>query len=137
LHADYVLREFSPDAMIRAIEDDHMTVLEQGGGLAGYCRARHGQDAPIADCHGTELATLYIRPAMQRHGIGRALLSNLKAIAQAQSSPALWLCVNCKNLRAQAFYTAHGFDVVGKTDFVLGENRYPNYLLRCDLSPVG
>ncbi|MBN2760501.1 MAG: GNAT family N-acetyltransferase, partial [Rhodobacteraceae bacterium] len=59
VHADYVLREFSPDAMMRAIEDDHVAVLEQGGGLAGYCRARHGQDAPIAGCHGTELATLY------------------------------------------------------------------------------
>lgn len=122
---------------MRAIEDNHVPVSEQGGGIAGYCRARHGQDAPITGCHGTELATLYIRPAMQRHGIGRGLLSKLKAIAQAQNSPALWLCVNCKNHRAQAFYAAHGFDVVGQTDFVLGENRYPNYLLRCDLSRAG
>lgn len=137
VRARYVLREFSPEAMLQAIDTEQVMVSEQAKGITGYSRARHGQTAPITGCHGTELVTFYVRPAMQRQGIGRALLSNLVSQAQSQESPTLWLTVNAKNKRGQAFYASHGFAVAGQTDFVLDGNRYPNFLLRRDLSRAG
>jgi len=137
VRANYILREFSSEALLHAIETEQVLVSEHGIGITGYTRARHGQTAPITECHGTELVTLYVRPAMQRQGIGRALLSTLVSQAQSQDSLALWLTVNAKNQRAQAFYAAHGFAVAGQTDFVLDGKRYPNFLLRRDLARAG
>jgi ribosomal protein S18 acetylase RimI-like enzyme len=135
--AAYVLNEFSPRALMQAIEDEQVTVSDHNRGITGYTRAREGQIAPVGPCHGTELVTLYIRPAMQRQGIGHALLSNLVAQATRRGSPALWLTVNCRNHNARAFYKAHGFDPIGQTDFVLDGKAYPNFVLRRDLPGAG
>lgn len=135
--AAYVLDEVSPRALLQAIEDEQVTVSEHDRGITGYTRARDGQIAPVGPCRGTELVTLYIRPALHRQGIGRALLSDRVAQATHRGSPALWLTVNCKNTRAQAFYAAQGFDRIGQTDFVLDGKAYPNFVLRRDLPGAG
>lgn len=132
--AEYVLDEFSPASLARAIATDQLVLSEDDTGVTGYARLKHGQSSPVAGCVGTELATLYIRPSLQGQGIGRALLSHAVSLAADQSSPMLWLTVNCENHRAQGFYAAHGFSVAGQTQFVLDGQTYPNAVLRHDLS---
>ncbi|WP_183073375.1 GNAT family N-acetyltransferase [Roseinatronobacter ekhonensis] len=132
--AEYVLDKFSPDSFACAIATDQLVLSEDDTGVTGYIRLKHGQSSPIAGCVGTELATLYIRPPLQGQGIGRALLSHAVSLAAGRSSPVLWLTVNCENQRAQGFYTAHGFSVAGRTQFVLDGQTYPNAVLRRDLS---
>lgn len=131
--ADYVLREFSPQTMLHAIETEQVIVSLHGKGITGYARMRHDRPAPTGECHGTELVTLYVRPAMARRGIGQALISGAVSAAMDLRSTALWLTVNCKNTAAQAFYGALGFAVAGQTEFILDGKRYPNYVLRRDL----
>lgn len=132
--AEYVLDEFSPDSFARVIATDQLVLSEDDTGVTGYIRLKHGQSSGIAECVGTELATLYIRPALQGQGIGRALLSHAMSLAAGRSSPMLWLMVNCENKRAQGFYAAHGFSVAGQTQFTLDGQTYPNAVLRRDLS---
>lgn len=134
--AAYVLDEFSPAAMRQAIETEQVIVSLHGKGITGYVRMRYDRPAPAGDCHGAELVTLYVRPVMQRRGIGRSLISASISATTDRRSPTLWLTVNYKNTAAQAFYAANGFAVAGQTDFVLDGKRYPNHVLRRDL-PAG
>ena len=48
--AEYVLREFSPEAMAQAISAEQITVAQGDGGITGYARARHDQAAPGGGC---------------------------------------------------------------------------------------
>jgi len=48
--AEYVLREFSTEAMAQAISAEQITVAQGDGGITGYARARHDQAAPGGGC---------------------------------------------------------------------------------------
>lgn len=74
-----------------------------------------------------ELSKLYVHPQEQGTGVASALM--VAAIAGAEelarragyAGPRpLWLGTNGQNLRAQAFYRRHGFDVVGRRTYDVG-----------------
>jgi ribosomal-protein-alanine N-acetyltransferase len=54
-----------------------------------------------------------VRRDHQRHGIGRALLEELLAIARRSGARHTLLEVAADNLPAQALYDSYGFDVIG------------------------
>ena len=67
---------------------------------------------------------LYVRPEHQRHGVGRALLARAM---EAHSPLRLWTFQN--NPPALAFYAAHGFREIERTDGSRNEEREPDVLL--------
>jgi ribosomal protein S18 acetylase RimI-like enzyme len=66
---------------------------------------------------------LYIRPAHQRRGLGRALLEQAK-----KRFPELQLWAFQRNHKAIAFYEANGFRLVRQTDGAQNEEREPDAL---------
>jgi phosphinothricin acetyltransferase len=79
--ATFETQEAAPDDARRWIADDVVIVAEKDGAVVGWAKA-----GPYTDQHhyydGVREATLYVRRATRRSGVGRALLA---AVAEAAS----------------------------------------------------
>jgi putative acetyltransferase len=76
---------------------------------------------------GNEVGGLFVDPDYQRRGIGWALMDGART-----SRPFLELSVFAENHSGLAFYTAYGFEIVGRQ--INQETGYPELRLR--LSPA-
>jgi predicted N-acetyltransferase YhbS len=105
-------------------------LAEVDDGLLGFAEiAASRLDAPAGELCGAELVRLYVQPAAQRRGIGRALLADAERVAAAASLPALWLTAWDGNLRARSFYARHGYADVGATTYTFQGRTYANRVL--------
>ena len=59
----------------------------------------------------TEISKLYVLPGRHGTGVSTALMEAMVDHARAAGRAGVWLGVNQENLRAQRFYTKHGFAV--------------------------
>jgi len=108
---DYMLAQRYGHARLRADIEDPQKWLHQahvGGILAGFaaCEIYKGE---------FKIDKLYIHPAMQRKGVGAALIEHAAAIAREQGFAAMILAVNKQNEQAIHAYTQYGFRVRDKT----------------------
>ena len=109
---------------------DAVRVVEAEGAFIGY--ARVGQPKlPFAPEPGAvELRQFYLlRPA---HGSGLAdqLMTWVLEEATQRQAPALYLSVFEDNGRAKRFYARHGFSFVTTHDFLVGDHRDTDHILR-------
>jgi ribosomal protein S18 acetylase RimI-like enzyme len=74
---------------------------------------------------GGEVDHLYVRPDVQRRGLGSMLL----AIAKARRPDGLELWAFQRNAAARGFYARHGFEEVRRTDGSGNEEREPDVRL--------
>jgi ribosomal protein S18 acetylase RimI-like enzyme len=88
-----------------------VTVVESGGRVVGFLALA-----------GARVDHLYVDPTCQGRGHGSALLR----AAQAACPAGLDLWVFQRNRAAIAFYEAHGFAVVERTDGARNEEREPD-----------
>lgn len=82
--------------------------------------------AGFAICTPGWLDHLYVRPDMQGHGVGSALLS--RAMADQPDGLDLWAFA--RNTPARSFYARQGFVEVRSTDGQQNEEREPDVLMR-------
>jgi diamine N-acetyltransferase len=96
-------------------------VAEMDGRLLGYAHVGPTKlPHPEARAGDAELYQLYVRNEAQGLKLGGKLLAvALDHLAQTRPGP-IWLGVWSGNLRAQAIYTAQGFEKVGEYDFPVG-----------------
>jgi N-acetylglutamate synthase-like GNAT family acetyltransferase len=109
-----------PDAVelpAQQIAEGSVFVSERNGAIVGFAALVPRQDGQV------ELDALFVDPATRRCGVGRSLVEHCVQIVRAQGSGAL--CV-VGNPHAYDFYTACGFDVLGKTETRFG----PGLLMR-------
>ena len=109
-----------PDAIelpLEQIAAGGVFVFERNGVIVGFAAL-----LPRADGE-TELDGLFVDPDTRRCGIGRSLVDHCAQVARTQGSAAL--CV-VGNPHASDFYTACGFEVIGRTDTRFG----PGLLMR-------
>jgi ribosomal protein S18 acetylase RimI-like enzyme len=101
-HADFFAKDPPEDVL----------VAELDGAVVGYVKLRRPTDLP-SHRHVRQVNGLAVDPAVQRHGVGRALL--LAAIDEARRRGArrLTLQVLGTNPGALALYTGCGFEVEG------------------------
>ena len=78
-------------------------------GVVGFLHATRLAHGPV------RLWRLYLRPAFQRRGIGRALMDRLDAHLARIGAGQCVLTVHGGNTRAIAFYAKRGFRVAGET----------------------
>jgi ribosomal protein S18 acetylase RimI-like enzyme len=78
-------------------------------GVVGFLHATRLKQGPV------RLWRLYLRPAFQRRGIGRALMDRLDAHLARIGAGTCVLTVHGGNDRAIAFYAKRGFRAVGET----------------------
>ncbi len=109
LHTAHEDRAFFRD---RVFVDCDVSVAERGGALVGFCAHR-----PSWIDH------LYVHPDHQRSGVGSVLVRHVQ---QAHDHIRLWAFQ--RNVRARAFYEAHGFTCERTTDGRDNEEHEPDAL---------
>lgn len=126
--AAYVAEHLTPAQLRADMANSHMTLViaEIGPDIVGYAAlvrdSRHPQ-LP-ANCS-NEVHKLYVDPAQHGRGIADAFMS---ALLEEATAP-LWLTVFSENPRAIRFYQRWGFQVAGRQDFYVGEDRQQDLLM--------
>ncbi len=125
-----------------AISDRHaLLVYDDGARLLGYALLVLGspegatEAATVREASGrvapyVELSKIYVQPDVQGGGIAGELM-RAASDAAAELGPGLpyWLGTNAQNLRAQAFYRKHGFEVIGRRTYVVGGLEHDDVVL--------
>jgi GNAT superfamily N-acetyltransferase len=114
---------YSVDALREQMETQgHVFLLAMANAQpAGYASYELGYQGTTA----TKLHKIYIHPAMQGHGIGRALIAAVRDAAMRHGQREITLNVNRYN-RAIQFYEGQGFTVTGAEDLDIGHGFYMN-----------
>ena len=97
-----------------------------GYALAGPCSLPHEAVRPGDG----EVKRLYMRHDRQGGGRGEALMRTALQWLDERGAPAVWLGVWSGNAGAQRFYDRFGFAKVGEYDFVVGEQRDREFIMR-------
>ena len=130
--ADYALEQFTAARFEEILSSANETiwVSQNSIGIEGFIRVSLGSVAPIDICSDVEISTLYVQPRHQGNGAGRRLLETGLEFCASTGRPNAWLSVNAGNERAADFYSRNGFEKVGETHFQIGDQTYPNHVLR-------
>ena len=116
------------DATRRRLASGDTTCLlaERAGHLVGFTELRRDSPCPVPGTPSmVELAHLYVHTPLHRSGIGATLL--LEAERAAGEPP--WLAVWTRNRTAAAFYRAHGYAEVGRTEHRVDGAAHANRML--------
>lgn len=102
---------WSAHQFVDTLSQNHVRMWSARAGerLIGY--AVLGAFGPDGD-HEFEVFNIAVDPEFQGRGLGRALLAEMLAVADAESAPVM-LEVATGNVPARTLYEAHGFSVVG------------------------
>jgi len=119
---------YSAESLRRQMEGGHVFFIgEEDGVAAGYASVEpQGPDL----CH---LQKLYVRPAVQGRGWGKALFTHAAGFARSLGARRMELNVNRHN-PARGFYARMGMREAGQGDFPIGQGFFMNdYILSLDL----
>ena len=97
-----------------------------GYALAGPCHLPHPE--VTADCG--ELERIYMARAHQGGGGGSQLLTEALAWLEKDGPRQLWIGVWSENVGAQRLYARRGFEKAGTYEFVVGQTRDHEFILR-------
>lgn len=140
LHA-FLAESYSLEACERVLADDACAVwlLEDdacpepgrrgvavGHALAGPCTLPHADVAPGDG----ELKRLYVLRDHQNGGWGGRLFRTALEWLERDGPRTLWIGVWSENHGAQRLYARHGFEHVGDYDFIVGNIRDHEFILR-------
>ena len=112
-----------PDKAVWLVEAGGAVV---GHALAGRCDLPHDEVTPACG----ELKRLYVLKAFQGGGTGSRLLAQTLAWLERDGPRRLWIGVWSENYGAQRLYGRLGFEKVGEYDFIVGETRDREFILR-------
>jgi GNAT superfamily N-acetyltransferase len=126
----YTRHQLIPETYLSILDDSsaRLWVAELDGYLIGFAVVKFGVPCPAPVPAFAELQTLYVQEHFWGHGFGRQLLFVAEEMARTETGLPLWLTVNVRNVRAIGFYGRHGYSEVGKSDFVMGDQRYENHV---------
>ncbi len=80
-----------------------------------------------------EIERIYVDKAYQGKKIGALLMDFVHQIARERKKDSIWLGVWEHNAGAIRFYERNGFQVIGKHDFMLGNDRQTDLIMRKQL----
>jgi GNAT superfamily N-acetyltransferase len=106
-------------------------LVEAGGEVVGYalagpCHLPHPEVTPACG----ELERIYLAKSHQGGGAGGRLLAEALAWLEKDGPRRLWIGVWSENFGAQRLYARHGFTQVGTYEFVVGQTRDHEFILR-------
>lgn len=136
---EYVARAFDRKTMRQELSDPNYVFLlaksrESGSkrraALHGYAKlCKNRTIDALEDPAPIQLERIYVDGTRQSNGLGRRLLDEAVRIARDAGFETIWLSVWEENERAQQFYARNGFEIVGKTYFVVGPEREEDFVL--------
>lgn len=80
-----------------------------------------------------ELRQLYLAADQHGSGLAQAMMAWVIATARQRGAGELFLSVYVDNHRARRFYERHGFERIGRYDFMVGNHRDEDDLMRLAL----
>lgn len=135
--AAFIGANLSVARFLQYLADPERLILtaHQGGRIVGYAMLIRGvaRDADVQQAvsvrPAVELSKMYVLPEHHGTGVSAGLMERALAAAAELGGSCIWLGVNQQNLRAQRFYSKHGFSVSGNRTFQLGAHREHDYVL--------
>ena len=129
--ATYIATRLDPASFRRHLADPACTLLlaedEPGADPIGYTMLIAGEPTDDDVARATRwrptvaLERCYVHPDHHGSGVAGLLMSASLDAAAATGAAGVWLGVSEENDRANAFYARHGFEVVGKKRFHIGD----------------
>lgn len=118
-----------PDKLVRVAEG-------ADGALIGFCviNLTLTIDYDPSPRRAVELSKLYLTLAAKGTGIADAFMAWVDTEAAAHGADEIALSVYCDNLRAQRFYTRHGYTKFAESFFMVGNHRDEEFLMRKDMT---
>jgi ribosomal protein S18 acetylase RimI-like enzyme len=120
---DYMMELFySPSALRKQLKEDKHTfvLIEDGEGSLGFASYSKINSNGIFKLH-----KIYVLPALQGKGIGKAMIDFIIENIRPGGATALLLNVN-RNNKARNFYERLGFSVIQEEDIDIGNNYFMN-----------
>ncbi len=111
----------------------HVVLAMAGDDAVGY--AKLGPPSLPFEAEGTaiELRQFYVRQGWQGSGLAARMMAEMLAVARGRGADELYLSVFVDNHRARRFYERYGFVRVGRYDFMVGNHRDEDYVMRLAL----
>lgn len=131
--AAYLKKAFTPQRIEAELRDPevqfHLAVTDQH--IIGYMKINAGdaQSEALGAKH-MEIERIYVVAEAQGHGIGQKLLNEAQRIDRNAGARILWLGVWEHNPGAIRFYEKNCFVAFGRQDFMLGNDRQTDNLMR-------
>lgn len=113
----------------RALNDGASRTASARPSHTAYAIVNYGSPCPERERSTAELSPLYVQERFTCQGIGSALLAHAENLVVGHTGNPLWLSINTKNVRAMAFYEAHGYTKIGVSQFRLGNADHENNVL--------
>jgi diamine N-acetyltransferase len=115
-----------------SLSDPHtaIRVAEMGGEIAGFVELAPKKLPYETGAPAIELRRLYLRSGAHGRGIADELMKWALKEAAFRGAQELVLSVYVDNRRALRFYERHGFEKVGRYDFMVGSHADEDLILR-------
>ncbi|MEO8365049.1 MAG: GNAT family N-acetyltransferase [Pseudoxanthomonas sp.] len=124
---------YRTELQAREIRDpDTLTlIVEQDGQWAGFAQLRWGTTPPaeVGPLPTVELGRIYLDAAFHGRGIAAQLVANLLVAASLRGSRSVWLSVWQEAAQAIRFYRKHGFEIVGRSVFLVGDDPKQDWVM--------
>lgn len=131
--AAFLEATYRPELQAREIRDpDTLTlIVEQDGQWAGFAQLRWGTAPPVevAPLPTVELGRIYLDATFHGRGIAAQLVANLLVAASLRGSRSVWLSVWQEAAQAIRFYEKHGFEIVGRSVFMVGDDPKQDWVM--------
>jgi len=131
--AAYVASAYSSDQLRQEINspDSEFYFAVYQNDISGYIKLNFNQaQAEFQDDNSMEIARVYVSAQFQNKQIGKAMLDFAIGIARQKQLHYVWLGAWEHNPNAHRFYQRYGFEVIGSHDFMVGNDRQTDILMK-------
>ena len=99
--------------------------------VVGYFKINWGNaQTDLKDNDALEIERIYVLKEFQRKHLGQKMLAKIIEIAKNKKAKYIWLGVWEKNIKAIRFYEKNGFVKFGEHDFMLGNEKQNDHLMK-------
>lgn len=132
----YINTAFTKEQLIRELNNKdtsfYLTYVDEV--LVAYIKINENDaQSDIKAEEALELERIYVIADYQGKKIGEWLLNTVRDIAVKQEKTYMWLGVWEENVRAIAFYEAHGFYKFDTHPYYIGTDKQTDWLMRLDV----
>jgi len=132
----YSVVAFAPEHMRQQLAnpDSHFYFAMIGDEIAGYLKINFNDaQTEYRDKNALEVERIYVSAEHHNKQIGKQLLNFAMGIAKERHFGYIWLGVWEHNEKAIGFYKHNGFEFCGSHQFLLGNDRQTDLLMKKDI----
>lgn len=131
--AAFLDAEYLPDLQRAELASDGVrtwVVEDSDGRWVGFAQLRLSRPlAGVGFAAPAQLARIYVESAHAGHGLGGRLLDEVISTAASAGRDGIWLSVWKHAPGPIAVYRRRGFEIVGETAFVMGDDRLEDWVM--------